>query len=249
MKRGDPGPHLAILQKMAGSDIYLRGKTEARESKERGGSRSRGDPRERGGKRVHESTARAPPKYAFRPKDPHFEIDPHDFPGIYIYIYTRSTSAISTRSASFHLGSTLASSIVLIELGRHEMLRGNFSNRAPDREGKTRDERQRREEKLAYLLFLVFLPPFRVFLSPRDSIFIFIPDFSTVAFPFIRIIRGCRNNFQANFFFLSSAVSPFSIYFVIVEMDGKKKGGMKRVAIMFRVRKKERKKKKRKAVR
>lgn len=88
MKRGDPGPHLAILQKMAGSDIYLRGKTEARESKERGGSRSRGDPRERGGKRVHESTARAPPKYAFRPKDPHFEIDPHDFPGIYIYIYT-----------------------------------------------------------------------------------------------------------------------------------------------------------------
>ena len=28
--------------------------------------------------RVHEST-RAPPKYAFRPKDPHFAIDPHDF--------------------------------------------------------------------------------------------------------------------------------------------------------------------------
>lgn len=39
-------------------------------------------------------------------------------------------------------------------------------------------------------------------------------------------------------------MSPFSIYFVIVGMDGKKKGGMKRVAIMFRVRKKERKKKK-----
>lgn len=175
MKRGDPGPHLAILQKMAGSDIYLRGKTEARESKERGGSRSRGDPRERGGKRVHESTARAPPKYAFRPKDPHFEIDPHDFPGI--YIYTRSTSAISTRSASFHLGSTLASSIVLIELGRHEMLRGNFSNRAPDREGKTRDERQRREEKLAYLLFLVFPPPSVSFYRPAIVFLFLFPTF------------------------------------------------------------------------
>lgn len=31
---------------------------------------------------------------------------------VYIYIYTRPTSAISTRSASFHLGSTLASPIV-----------------------------------------------------------------------------------------------------------------------------------------
>ena len=74
---------------------------------------------------MHESTARAPPKYAFRPKDPHFEIDPHDFPGIYIHIYTSNIRNLD----SFRLFSPRFDSRVpdrLIELGRREMLRGNL---------------------------------------------------------------------------------------------------------------------------
>lgn len=119
--------------------ICLRGETEARESKERGGSRSRGDRRERGGKRVHESTARAPPKYAFRPKDPHFEIDPHDFPGIYTYIYIHAqhpqsrlvpplfTSVLLSRPRSSNrTGSPRNATREFLESGSH-------------RKGKTRD--------------------------------------------------------------------------------------------------------------
>lgn len=175
MKRGDPGPHLAILQKMAGSDIYLRGKTEARESKERGGSRSRGDPRERGGKRVHESTARAPPKYAFRPKDPHFEIDPHDFPGI--YIYTRSTSAISTRSASFHLGSTLASSIVLIELGRHRNATREFLESGSRSRGENTRRTPTTRRKISIPSLPCFSPPSVSFYRPAIVFLFLFPTF------------------------------------------------------------------------
>ena len=106
--------------------------------------------------RVHESTARAPPKYAFRPKDPHFEIDPHDFPGIYIHIYTSNIRNLD----SFRLFSPRFDSRVpdrLIELGRREMLRGNFSNRAAIERGKHATPTTRR--KISIPSLPCFLPP------------------------------------------------------------------------------------------
>lgn len=108
-------------------------------------------------------------------------------------LYTRPTSAISTRSASFHLALRLSRPRSrLIEVGRREMLRGNFSNRAR--------EVQRRKEKLAYLLSLVFSPlSFRVFLY-RNSIFIFIADFSSRFH-----LSGYRDTVRSKF----RSVSPF----------------------------------------
>lgn len=105
---------------------------------------------------MHESTARAPPKYAFRPKDPHFEIDPHDFPGIYIHIYTSNIRNLD----SFRLFSPRFDSRVpdrLIELGRREMLRGNFSNRAAIERGKHATPTTRR--KISIPSLPCFLPP------------------------------------------------------------------------------------------
>lgn len=60
-------------------------------------------------------------------------------------LYTRPTSAISTRSASFHLALRLSRPRSrLIELGRREMLRGNFSNRgSAQRAREANDEAKR----------------------------------------------------------------------------------------------------------
>lgn len=125
---------------------------------------------------MHESTARAPPKYAFRPKDPHFEIDLHDFPGIYIHIYTPNIRNLD----SFRLFSPRFDSRVpdrLIELGRREMLRGNFSNRAAIERGKHATPTTRR--KISIPSLPCFLPPFRVCLSPRVLFLsLFLLDFS-----------------------------------------------------------------------
>lgn len=92
----------------------------------------------------------SPPKYAFRPKDPHFEIDPHDFPAIY---------ASNIRNLdSFRLfsprASTLASSIASNRTGSPRNATREFLESGL---GATSTRGQRRgKEKLAYLLFLLF---------------------------------------------------------------------------------------------
>lgn len=90
-------------------------------------------------------------------------------------LYTRPTSAISTRSASFHLALRLSRPRSrLIELGRREMLRGNFSNRARRNEHARPTTRQREISIPSFPSF--FFPPSFLY---RNSIFIFIADFSS----------------------------------------------------------------------
>lgn len=136
----------------------------------------------------------SPPKYAFRPKDPHFEIDPHDFPAIY---------ASNIRNLdSFRLfsprASTLASSIASNRTGSPRNATREFLESGL---GATSTRGQRRgKEKLAYLLFLLFFspPPFSIAI-----VFLFLsPTFRRVSI--YRVIDTVRSKFRSvsPFFFL-----------------------------------------------
>lgn len=114
-------------------------------------------------------------------------------------LYTRPTSAISTRSASFHLALRLSRPRSrLIELGRREMLRGNFSNRARRNEHARPTTRQREISIPSFPSF--FFPPSFLY---RNSLFLFLsPTFRRVSI--YRVIDTVRSKFRSvsPFFFL-----------------------------------------------
>lgn len=115
--------------------------------------------------RVHESTS-TPPKYAFRPKDPHFEINSHDFLG-----YTR-TSAISTRFASLQVRVLDR----LIELGQNECFSLCGNSRIGFVPGGTREAN---DAKKNYHIFLLSFFPFLFYYA---ALLVLSPIFRRVSF-------------------------------------------------------------------
>lgn len=113
--------------------------------------------------REHQHT---PPKYAFRPKDPHFEINPHDFLG-----YTR-TSAISTRFASLQVRVLDR----LIELGQNEYFSLSGNSRIGFVPGETREAND--AEKNYHIFLLSFFP----FLFYYAALLVLSPIFRRVSF-------------------------------------------------------------------
>ena len=127
----------------------------------------------------------------------------------YIHIYTPNIRNLD----SFRLFSPRFDSRVpdrLIELGRREMLRGNFSNRAAIERGKHATPTTRR--KISIPSLPCFLPP---------SVCVFLREFYFYLYSF-STFRNCiyielpfPSNFRY-FFFSFSIASPSSIRFVIV---------------------------------